>query len=279
VPIDSPLELRFDRYLLPKTAVRQSLLVYSGADAAVLLEPVYDVIERVVTYRTAYGSAFQPGLVYQVVLAVPDETADGHGFRAFDGAPLVEGGKIPLHFSFRTSRVGGASEAPAAPSTCHDALSALSDGGCARGGCHTGPNAPMALRLDSGASLRETAISRASREVEGPRAGVPIVDPARFGVGMPIIDPGSPSSSYLVYKLITKPENFGSGDAGCRTTHLVPLPEGTCLPGTAAERARLQDWFVRLDPMPPAGNALAGVGDLRTLSDFIRSGAPTSGCE
>jgi hypothetical protein len=137
----------------------------------------------------------------------------------------------------------------------------------------------MALRLDSGASLRETAISRASREAEGPRAGATIVDPARFGVGMPIIDPGSPSSSYLVYKLITKPENFGSGDAACATAHLVPLPAGTCLPASAAERAQLQDWFVRFDPMPPSGDALAGVRDLRTLSDFIRSGASTLGCE
>jgi hypothetical protein len=137
----------------------------------------------------------------------------------------------------------------------------------------------MALRLDSGASLRQTAISRVSREVEGPRAGVPIVDPARFGVGMPIIDPGSPSSSYLVYKLVSKVENFGSGNAECATAHLVPLPEGTCLPAAAAERARLQDWFVQLDPMPPGGDALAGVRDLRTLSDFIRSGASTLDCE
>jgi hypothetical protein len=280
VPVDSPIEVRFDRFILPKTAVRQSLRVYSGRpDQALRLEPVYDVVERVVTYRTAPG-VFERGLLYQVDIALPEENSDGFGFRAFDWAPLVESGEIPLHFSFRTARAAPGDVPPPAPPSCNDVLSVLSASECGLAPCHAGPKAQMGLRLDSGLGLRETAISRVARETEGPNAGATIVDPARFGVGMPLIDPGGPSSSYLVYKLLTKPENFGSGDAACRTSHLVPLREGTCLTPPQAERSRLGDWFVRLDPMPPGSGSLThGTRDLRTLTDFIRAGASTSDCE
>lgn len=279
--MDAPIEVRFDRFILPKTAVRQSLRVYSGRpDQALLIEPVYDVVERVVSYRPALGTVFERGLLYQVELALPEESTTGFGFRAFDGAPLTESGEIPLHFSFRTARAAPTAPPPLAAPSCADALSVLTNGECSLSPCHTGPTAPLGLRLDSSAGLLGTAISRVARETEGPSAGTTIVDPPRFGVGMPVIDPGGPGSSYLVYKLLVKRENFGSADAACQTAHRVDLPEGTCIAPSAAERGRLGDWFVGLDPMPPGSSALLhGPSDLRTLSDYIAAGAPTAGCD
>jgi hypothetical protein len=273
--------VRFDRFLLPKTAVRQSLRVYSGRpDQALLLEPVYDVVERVVSYRPALGTVFERGLLYRVELALPEESSSGSGFRAFDGAPLTEDGETPLHFSFRTARAEPAGTRPPAAPSCADALSVFANSECGLAPCHAGPRAPLGLRLDSSAGLLETAISRVARETEGPSAGTTIVDPPRFGVGMPVVDPGGPGSSYLLYKLLIKSENFGSGEPACRSSHRVDLPPGACIAPSAAERDRLRDWFVALDPMPPTGGALSnGLTDLRALADYIAAGAPTTGCD
>lgn len=281
VPVDAPIEVRFDRFILPKTAVRQSLMVYSGRpDQALLLEPVYDVVERVVSYRPALGTVFERGLLYQVELALPEETSTGFGFRAFDGAPLTESEEVPLHFSFRTARAAPTGPRVPTPPSCADALSVLANAECGLAPCHTGPKAPLGLRLDSAAGLLQTAISRVARESEGPNAGTTIVDPPRFGVGMPVIDPGGPGSSYLVYKLLVKPENFRSGEARCPSSHRVDVPESTCVAPSAAERDRLRDWFVGLDPMPPGDVALpGGLLDLRTLAGYIAAGASTAGCE
>jgi hypothetical protein len=280
VPPGTPIEIRFDRFLLPKTASLASIRAYSSGEAQSLyLMPTYDVVERVVTFRPAYGYRFLPGLLYQVVLFQPRKD-DGAGFRAFDGAPLAQEGSVPLRFSFRMSRIPGVAEAPPPERepTCAEALELFERGGCTA--CHaSGRDAPLGLRLDSGSALQETAVGQPSREVEGPDVTRVLVDPARFGLGQSRIEPGSPSRSYLMYKLLVRPENFGTGDAACKTTHLVALPDGTCLAPTAAERARAAEWFVRLDPMPLHGALPGGVSDLRLLSDFIRAGADTGACE
>ena len=60
VPIDTTIEVRFDRFLLPSTAVRQSILFYSGRAlnppvSGIIPEivPAYDPLERVVRYTQA----------------------------------------------------------------------------------------------------------------------------------------------------------------------------------------------------------------------------------
>jgi hypothetical protein len=137
----------------------------------------------------------------------------------------------------------------------------------------------MGLRLESGSDLRETALHRVARETEGADVTTPLVDPARFGENMPIVDPGSPALSYLLYKLLVNPLNFETGGGPCTTNHSVRLPNGVCPLATESERTRLENWFVRLDPMPPEGAALqGGVPELRALSEFIRAGADTADC-
>jgi hypothetical protein len=275
VPVDAPIEVRFDRYLLPSTATRQSVVLYSGSpNFALLLSPVYDVVERVLSYRVN-GGTLTPGLLYHAALYVPSERKDGSGVRAFDGAEL-ERGNVPIAWSFRTARAAPAFTPPPPTPTCDDALSILAVS-CA--GCHAGADAYLGLRLDSGRDLRETALHRVARETEGADVTTPLLDPARFGENMPVIEPGSPGTSYLVYKLLVNPLNFETGGAPCTTSHRVRLPNGVCPLATGSERTRLENWFVRLDPMPPQGAALqGGVPELQALSEFIQTGADTSDC-
>ncbi len=277
VPIGTPIELRLDRYLLPSSVSRQAVTIFTGAPTnGLFVAPSYDVLERVVTFRPAYGSQLTPGVVYQVELTLPDQDMSGSGLRAFDGAPL-EKGRIPLKWSFRTSRVGVQPvAAPPAPS-CAEAVKTLADGGCAR--CHTGRrDSPMGLDLASTGGLERTAVAHVAHEASNwATPGSALGAPPRFGSAMTILSPGNPSASYLLYKLLVNPKNFG-GDGACATTHQVRLPAGECLVASEDERDRLEGWFVSGDPMPPGEGALpGGVRDLQTLIGFIQSS--TSQCQ
>jgi hypothetical protein len=127
--------------------------------------------------------------------------------------------------------------------------------------------------------MSRTAVLRVAHEADTSNlAGRPLVDPPRFGMGMPVIAPGDPPTSYLLYKLLINPANFFDASGTCTSRYSVSGGE-PCFLSSSAERHRLQDWFVRLDPMPPEGDALAGgVADLRTLQEFVHLGAETSGC-
>jgi len=280
VPTNAAIELRFDRYVLPSTASRASIAVFTGRRSnSVFFDTNYDPLERVVTFRPSYGSKFLPGVVYEVQITVPDG-AGGAGFRAFDGAPLAPYAKggAPLTFVFRTAVHASAPVPAVAPSSCRDVLQAFARGGCPT--CHSSaPSSTFGLALDSGASLANTAIQKVARETEdGPYTGRPATSPLRFGVAMPLILPDDPGSSYLFYTLLSNPKNF-AGEGACTTEHVVPLPNGTCLEASAPEEQRLHDAFASLDPMPPPDAALGdGIADLRLIERFIAAGASTDDC-
>jgi hypothetical protein len=209
------------------------------------------------------------------VVSPLDTGSNGFGFRAFDGAPLSKTNDAPVKLSFFTARETPVAIAPPEAPSCFDASSVISRSGCAGGGCHSGSNAPMGLRLDSREGLLDTAIAHVAHEADtGPVSGQAQVDPLRFGTGMPIIDPGAPGTSYLLYKLLTRPDNFGA----CTTKYNVELPEGVCPAPTEPERRRLLNWFVRLEPMPIGLPLDGGSQSLDLLQRFIASGPETDNC-
>ncbi len=277
MPIGSPIEVRFDRYVLPNSVSRRSISVFTGTIGnSLFVAASYDALERVVTFRPQYGSQLTPGVVYQVELTLPQKDPNGFGLRAFDGAPLQKG-HVPLKWSFRTSRVARAAPPAVPPVSCDDAVRLLARGGCAH--CHTGTSdAPYGLRLDSARGLADTAIGRPAHEASTWAIPSTTLDePPRFGTGMALIDPGNPGTSYFFYKLLVNPGNFGP-DGACTTTYSVALPPGECLVASPAERARLADWFVAGDPMPPGHGALpGGLSELRALATFIDGS--TAGCQ
>ncbi len=260
--------------------------MYSGSqDTSVFLEPEYDLVERVLRYRHFSGGTFVPGVLYTVQLYVPSSDHPD-GFRAFDGAPIAEG-DAPLTFNFRTRAAKAPQPAPAPVPSCQDVLAifarATSTGLlCSGSGCHR-PPARMGLDLSSAQGLAATAIGRVAHEAAvGPRPDVPLEDPPRVGVQMPVIDPGRPGNSYLMYKLIRNTDNFTAPAGPCVTEHQVELPKGQCLPPSHAESLRLREWFVTGEPMPLRrtvdDHPHLEQSDLRTIQSWIAGGADLAGC-
>jgi hypothetical protein len=301
VPIDTPVEVRFDRFLLPTTAVRQSIFYYTGlARTPALLDPrlpeltpSYDPFERVVRFTLPEGATLAPNTLYTVEFPVAgapatpprDVPAIGFGFRAFDGAPLDEQGL--LRISFRTGEHRSAVEPLPVP-TCDEVVSLLRcEGlGCDPGyvgcaSCHLDDGrAPHGLRLTTRDALVDTAIGRVAHQTEtGTTTGLPLEAAARFGSGMPLIDPRRPDNSYLLYKLLVGPSVYApsSGEAeDCASAYSVePAATGPdCLVPPPDELERLRSWFVLGEAMPPAHvPPFFHRAEARKLSEFIRAGA------
>lgn len=275
VPINTSITLRFDRYLRASTAVRQSISVYTGRpeNSVGLLLPEYDAVERVVVYRLT--QALEPRTLYTVELGSAQDSAS-YGFQAFDGAPL-EASDVPLKFNFYTRQ--SVQQPPVVPlepiPTCDRILEILNEAGCTTVGCHGGKALSMGLALDTADALNETAIRRVARQTElGAVYGVPLEDPARFGLQMPVIDPGQPGNSYLLYKILQNEQSFwmAEDDPGlCSSRYTVGLgPQ--CVPPSHSERARLREWFVRGAPMPP-DDATLFRPEVREIQRFIAAGA------
>jgi hypothetical protein len=274
VPVNLAFELRFNRMLLPATIGRSNVEIYTGDHrVGVAVNPEYDPLERVITFRP-FGPLL-PGVLYTFEAKLPDE--QGNGLKAFDGA-LLEEGPAPLTFRFFTERAPSTLAAiPADPTVpdCSSIRAAFQRARCASEGCHGGAEPSLELDLSSAKGIRETAVHRVARETDlGDGSGVTLESPARFGVGMPRIDPMRPEHSYLLYKLVVNSENFRWSDGSrCRSTHWAPLSGGACPEPSADERARLQDWFVLGDPMPPPGHSALHREDLEAIQQWIRAGA------
>ncbi|HEY3499344.1 MAG TPA: Ig-like domain-containing protein [Polyangiaceae bacterium] len=294
VPLDASVELRFDRFLLPTSAIRQAVTIRSGNEIVIPrvgpeVEPQYDVFERVVRYSVPDGTPLKPNAVYSVALGIAT-SEDSFGFRAFDGAPLA--GDEPILITFRT---GSHSSAPApspSPVDCEavfcTAFGGLEPGcdfplttGCAAGGCHGEPRetAAMGLVLAGAEPFERTAVSRVAHGAEtGPTTGAVAEAALRFGVAMPLIDPGRPDNSYLLYKLLLAPEAYEPNDDGedpCTgTRRLAPVDPDTCFAPPADELRRLSEWFVQGEPMPlDVPSSFVRRREIRALQDFILAGA------
>ena len=268
VPINANVQLRFDRYLLPSTVVRQSVEVATGS-ASAFLQPQYDAIERVAVFAIANGGTWQPGTRYTVELLVAESSPDGWGFRAFDGAQLDEDSPVPIRFTFRTRRAVQPAVDPG-PTPDWGAIAEVIDrGGCAQATCHAPPAPSMGLDLSSTEALEATAINEAAHQTESePNAVEVLENPARFGVQMPILDRGMPGNSYLFYKLLIDPRAYAET---CESRYSAPLTGCIAPPKEEVERAR--GWFIHGEPMPSSEDALS-VDDLLVLQRWIAGGAP-----
>jgi hypothetical protein len=272
VPTDVSVTLSFNRFLRPDTAIRQSIAFYTGnpANAAPPVSatrpevtPQYDLMERSVRFVLPPGFTLEPHALYTVELPVADND-EAFGFRAFDGVPLA--GKTSQRISFFTGSGPRAPAAPAVPS-CTDFLDRVS--GCVAASCHGGTEPALGLSFEGLEALRATAVGQPAHETEtGDTTGIAEQNPERFGVNMPIIDPGRPDNSYLMYKLLigAAPYELEPGEA-CPAGERCEAPE-------PAELDRLRIWFVRGEPMPYLGAADQFVhhDELRAIQAFIAEG-------
>lgn len=277
VPRNVVFEFRFDRFLRPDTAIRQSMTLYTGVPSNAVpatnrlpeIAPEYDLVERVVRFSLPDGFLLHENALYTFELAVPDEE-EAFGFTAFDGAPLAA--DTPTRVSFATSNQLEELPAEPAPPDCDDVVALFSS--CASAACHGGEHPRMGLDLTTGEAIRRTAIGRVAHQTEvGDRTGVALQDPSRVGVAMPIIDPHRPDNSYLLYKLLIADDNYAAPDA-CESAFRAPVDPDLCTRASDAELARLRDSFVRGEPMPhPTSSRRLGPEGVRSISRFIRAGA------
>ncbi len=99
VETSASFRLFFDRFLWPKTVLRQSVCLLPkdqpvakigdcGGPGQPFTAPEYNPVQREVIYRLPAGARLKPGTQYRLtVFAVP--TPADSGFFAFDGAPLA----------------------------------------------------------------------------------------------------------------------------------------------------------------------------------------------
>jgi hypothetical protein len=137
----------------------------------------------------------------------------------------------------------------------------------------------MGLVLDSWDAIGRTALGRVAHQTEiGASIGRTDENPLRFGANMPIIDPGRPDNSYLMYKLLLAPETYDPcPDPDAETQSEAEAAwcgscsaDDRCEPPDGAELERLAGWFVRGAPMPYSEDK-PGHAMVAAVQAFIRA--------
>lgn len=277
VPANGSVQIAFDRVLHPASVNRQGAVVLDPAGRAIANPSVaFDPVTRVLSLSspTELGTRWlTPGQPYVLFLTHPSDPQSIGGLRAVDGAPIDRRG--PRQLVFYAGPEEASLEARGFEPTvdfCRDVLPVFAQR-CSGGVCHApatqdapSPRFPdgrilpaESLVLTTPAGILQTAMRRVSQESNtGPRAGLG-TPPARvFGVDMPIIDPGSPHTSWLIYKLMMAEPRDGEPSTDARQScgdapGPVPLTLAPALARTAAlsseERARFSSLMVGM-PMP-----------------------------
>lgn len=305
VTTTTSIRLAFDRFLLPGSAIRQSVCLRSAPGSIQtpaecqggieFLEPAYDPARREVVYRQLPGGALAADTEYKLSVFSASDPASPIGFRAFDGANLEQ---AVYEVTFRTNAVDPAGTVEEqAPSTDFWCRYDVCVAGCADPGasatcetdclfelgvkdtfltcngpaCHgDGTSTRVAMGLDltpGGVSL--TALQRVAHQtMQGENADqgdvTPVTDqPVRFGRAMPLISPGNPGNSYLLYKLIAGTARPAFSD-----------PTSALPPVSPEEIGRLRASVVVGMPMPP--DTVITAAEIGTISAWIAQGAPTS---
>src|SRR4030095_213603 len=92
--------------------------------------------------------------------------------------------------------------APEEPPSC-DVMGFFAQGGCKSASCH-GKVHRMGLDLGTLEGVFLTAIGHVAHETAIGQGTTPLEEPIRLGVNMPVIDPGRPDNSYMMYKLVRR---------------------------------------------------------------------------
>lgn len=262
-PFDGAIQIAFDRYLLPATVNRQSFVLLDSANTPLGAEKapsvVYDPIARTVTLARPSDNWLTEGLTYKLVLTLPEGDSDQGGVRAIDRATLRADQK--REFAFRVGPRGTATFEP--PVTfCRDVLPIFA-AKCNLPTCHgSGGVSAASLVLDSSSGVGLTALNRIAQGANTTGRSTQPAPPGRlFGVDMPIIDPGNPGNSWLLYKveLPRPPVKPSPATYGCtnglkepaQAFVFQPLAPNTRLVADDFERSVLSDFILgREMPFP-----------------------------
>jgi hypothetical protein len=309
---NQPIELAFDRLLLPITVTRQSFVLFDKADTstAITFSIAYDPVARVVTMTPL--QALTEGHNYELDIVSELDPESPNGLHAIDGATMDP--KSPQSVTFAVS---AASATPpvtcngiAGPCMdfCNDIVPILSPTCAGSGVCHNGVlfehKSPLAagLALTGGGSypaaqlILATAIDRLSIEASMGPLSEPGPPSFHFPQDMPIIDTatlsdpndpgnvapkgsGDPGNSFLIYKTLMAE----TGSLPATATALPNVYSVSWSPLSGGERETLATLIPgREMPLATAVtdtvNTGLAVDSLERLSLWIAEGAPLSDC-
>lgn len=213
---------------------------------------VYDPIARTVTLLPPKQPWLAEGQTYTLVLGIPDGDEDQGGVRAIDRAKLFADQKREIAFL-----VGPKTNVPIEPTVtlCRDVLPIFT-AKCNLPTCHgNGDSAAASLVLDTSAGIGATAIGRIAQgsNTGGRSSGAPSGS-RLFGVDMPIIDPGNPGNSWLMYKI----------DLARQPTLTQAVPNFACTAGLLETEQKFA-----FAPLAPGAQRNADEIERSILSDFI----------
>jgi hypothetical protein len=256
MPADGQIQIAFDRYLLPSTVNRQSIGIIDGARMPLSpdLAPVvvYDPIARTVTLLPPKQPWLTEGQPYTLLPGSPADDAEKGGVRAIDRAKLFADQK--REYAFIVGPKSGGTFEPTV-TFCRDVLPIFT-GKCSQSTCHgAGELAAASLVLTTSGGVSATALNRiAQGSNTGGRSSNPASPGRIFGVDMPIIDPGNPGNSWLMYKI----------DLARQPTLTTPVPNIACSAGLREPATTFA-----FAPLVPQAQRNADEIERSILSDYI----------
>lgn len=221
MPEDGVVQIAFDRYLLPSTVTRQSVVIVDAnrQPLPVDLSPVvvYDPVARTVTLGPPKRPWLTKGQSYTLLLGIPQGDSDTGGLRAIDRATLADDQTRVI--GFLVGEPNGVGFGEPKIDLCRDVLP-IFVAKCSAPSCHgSSQSAAASLVLDTSSGIEFTARGRVAQGSNtGPLLGTATPPGPHFGVDMPIIDPGNPGNSWLQYKV----------ELGDEPTNPLPPPSITC---------------------------------------------------
>jgi len=299
LPADGVIQIGFDRYLDPLTVSRQSFLV-RDAFGQYINPPVvaYDPVGMTATLSSPNPPGtpwLLEGQPYTLELGLYDAEAGAGGVRSITGAPLDPSQSRLIGFS--VGPASGLSFAEPKANFCADVLPIFLNK-CSAGTCHgSSTSAAASLVLTTAKGVSFTAISRVAQGANtGARSGPGTPAQNVFGIDMPLIDPGNPGNSWLLYKvLLARLPTIDGGaptafDCTGSTDGAVPAPAASYAPlvaTTAASETALHELsdsvLGREMPYPAAKPAFSAQLPLtqderQRIRLWIAQGASTPDC-
>jgi hypothetical protein len=305
LPNNGVIKVAFDRYINPLTLNRQSIALrdlFGNAPDSPIVQ--YDPVTRTATISNPGPSPdwLIVGQAYELSFPVAAE-AGAFGLLAIDGATMDPAtpkiaftvAKVDPNLVTKLPVIDFCKDIrPLFMATRTDAPNV--QGLCSQAACHGATSkdnySAMGLVFSSPEGIRHTAINVEAEETTTAALSVSISAQNTFPVGMPIIEPGDPGHSYLIYKLLLPdlngaPDGTGAGFSYTMSCGPVtpPFDYGPNPHLASADEAARLAALVPGRRMPwgdPDKNGIFGLGggtpltldELERLSVWILQGAP-----
>lgn len=305
------IEITFDRYLNPGTANRQGVELVDENGFVPGGPPIvqYDPVTRVITISNPTpGKAWLAvGQFYKLVFPVATDDGGPFGLRAIDGATIDPSTKT---ITFEVAAPTGNPPVLPAIDFCADVFPIFAakrtstfatKGACTNGACHAAGTGATGVVLETPDEIQRTLIGIEAAETATAANTTPLPPQAAFPVGMPLVDPGDPGNSYLLYKLLLPDQNgvpsargasiayTTSTSAGCKAV-TAPFDYGPVAAfASADEGARLAahvvgrrmpwgDWDDATQSFTLGGGTPLTLDEIERVRLWIQEGAEIDDC-